>query len=520
MVGQEKGHAVSAPITPNDFRDLIPGPTGSFCEKVVGGLLNRLSRLLYLLVSYMFKEDGTISDEFCADVASACEGVCNGDGTDPGTGTTLAAPINVSASDGLFSDRVRVTWSAVSGATSYDIYRATSSDSATSTVIGNPTTTSFDDTTVEVGTQYWYWVKAKNTTQVSALSSPDSGYATGMIAAPVGLDASQGFDALAEAVFQVRLVWQTVSGTNIFYDVYYSDEDDFSTAGDPVLENLAPYDNSESAFIFPPSGPSNTCHDGGNYIQTAVPIPSAERRKVLYFWVKAKQMSGSAVTAISPESSSATGWAVGDGSTQSPLSDATFSIGTASVTVPAGATRAWLVAFGSGGNGAGGGNLYGGGSGGGGTATYGLIDVVAGEQFTFVFGAAPTRAPRETNGTDGPDLTISYDGDVIATLDGGGGGVYDGGGGGGGGAGGEATVENGYDATIKVGRDGLEADGEEGARSGARHFEPRIAGAHFNDGNFSGDASGGAGGSWARSVPDLATGGISARGAGKIIWYT
>jgi len=39
----------------------------------------------------------------------------------------LSAPTGVSAGDGSYTDKVRVTWSSVSGATSYKVYRATSS---------------------------------------------------------------------------------------------------------------------------------------------------------------------------------------------------------------------------------------------------------------------------------------------------------------------------------------------------------------------------------------------------------
>jgi len=90
-------------------------------------------------------------------------------------GTAPSAPTNVSASDGTYTDKVRITWSASSGATSYDVYRATSSG-GTKTKIGTPSTTLYDDTSASVGTTYYYWVTAKNTWGTSGYSSYNTGY--------------------------------------------------------------------------------------------------------------------------------------------------------------------------------------------------------------------------------------------------------------------------------------------------------------------------------------------------------
>jgi fibronectin type 3 domain-containing protein len=86
------------------------------------------------------------------------------------------APTNVSASDGTYSDKVRVTWSASSGATSYEIWRSTSNSSASATKIGSPTTNSYDDTSALSGRTYYYWVKARNQWGTSGFSSSNSGY--------------------------------------------------------------------------------------------------------------------------------------------------------------------------------------------------------------------------------------------------------------------------------------------------------------------------------------------------------
>ena len=87
------------------------------------------------------------------------------------------APQNVQATDGTYSDRVRITWSPVPGASRYEVHRATSLD-GTYELIGETTATTYDDTAVTVGTTYWYKVRAWNALGYGPFSEPDSGYAS------------------------------------------------------------------------------------------------------------------------------------------------------------------------------------------------------------------------------------------------------------------------------------------------------------------------------------------------------
>lgn len=88
-----------------------------------------------------------------------------------------AAPTGVAASDGAFSNKVQVTWTAVSGATAYEVWRNTSNTSGSATKISTAdvTGTLYDDTTANAGTTYYYWVKAKNAGGTSGFSSSNSG---------------------------------------------------------------------------------------------------------------------------------------------------------------------------------------------------------------------------------------------------------------------------------------------------------------------------------------------------------
>ena len=85
-----------------------------------------------------------------------------------GTVTTVpATPANVTAWCGNM--KVSVWWTAVTGATSYDVYRSTTSGVA-GTLLGSSTTTSYVDTTGTLGTTYYYTVKAVNSIGASVAS--------------------------------------------------------------------------------------------------------------------------------------------------------------------------------------------------------------------------------------------------------------------------------------------------------------------------------------------------------------
>lgn len=110
----------------------------------------------------------------------------NGTGTLPITSDTILLegqvvvpppipPATLSASDGLYTDMIRISWTAVPTATRYELYRATSLAGQKTKIMDGPAAT-FDDTTAILETVHYYWVKACNSGGCSALSSPDTGY--------------------------------------------------------------------------------------------------------------------------------------------------------------------------------------------------------------------------------------------------------------------------------------------------------------------------------------------------------
>lgn len=89
-------------------------------------------------------------------------------------------PANVSATDGTYTDKVRVSWDEVVGDTiQYHIYRSDSELGTYTLIAQNITDLYYDDDTVSPGVTYWYKVKSTATDVYSEYSSADSGYAQG-----------------------------------------------------------------------------------------------------------------------------------------------------------------------------------------------------------------------------------------------------------------------------------------------------------------------------------------------------
>ncbi|MBI3987663.1 MAG: PKD domain-containing protein, partial [Lentisphaerae bacterium] len=123
------------------------------------------------------------------------------------TGYRLAAPmapLNLSATDGAYTDRVRVTWDAATFATGYVLYRHTANNSGSATPIGSGLTgTLYDDTTAVQGTTYYYWIKGTNAAGVGAFSLGDSGYAATLVTLNVQASDGSYFD-------KVRVTWSAL----------------------------------------------------------------------------------------------------------------------------------------------------------------------------------------------------------------------------------------------------------------------------------------------------------------------
>ena len=119
----------------------------------------------------------------------------------------LSAPV-VKIGHSASSGKPMLTWNAVSSATSYKVYRATS-QKGTYSLLGTVTATSYTNTGAKAGTTYYYKVKAVNSAGESAYSNVVSGRAT-VTTLTMGHSASSG---------KPQLTWKAVSGA-ASYKVY------------------------------------------------------------------------------------------------------------------------------------------------------------------------------------------------------------------------------------------------------------------------------------------------------------
>ena len=124
----------------------------------------------------------------------------------------IGVPMGVYATDGTSATGVTVSWFEVAGAEGYKVYRGTTNNPDAAEVVTSGSSVSFDDTTAEPGTLYFYWIVATNAVSESAKSAVETGFRS--IPAPTGVTATTTSGAAA-----VTVSWQPVAGA-VYYRVY------------------------------------------------------------------------------------------------------------------------------------------------------------------------------------------------------------------------------------------------------------------------------------------------------------
>ena len=125
-----------------------------------------------------------------------------------------AAPV-VKLGNSASSGKPMLTWNAVSGATSYKVYRATSQN-GTYSLLGTVTATSYTNTGAKDGVTYYYKVTAVNDSGESAYSNIVSGQNKAVTPKPAALVVKIGHSATSG---KPMLTWNAVSGA-ASYKVY------------------------------------------------------------------------------------------------------------------------------------------------------------------------------------------------------------------------------------------------------------------------------------------------------------
>lgn len=153
---------------------------------------------------------------------AACGGGGGGGG---GGGTPLAPPATptpapatpTAVAVAAGNNQTTITWDAVAGATSYNVYRSTSPGSRGS-LVGSTSTASYSDSTAVNGTTYYYTVTAIN----SAGESPASTQSPAVTPTqPVVIPAAPTGVSAVRSMAQVNVSWSAIAGVSS-YRVYRS----------------------------------------------------------------------------------------------------------------------------------------------------------------------------------------------------------------------------------------------------------------------------------------------------------
>ena len=131
-----------------------------------------------------------------------------------------SAPTGVTAT-AQSSSSISVSWSAVSGATSYKVYYATGSSSGAKVLADTVSVTSFTHNGLTANTTYWYFIVAVNSAGESGYSAAGSATTQSSSGGETAPSAPTGVTATANSSSSISVSWSAVSGATS-YKVYYA----------------------------------------------------------------------------------------------------------------------------------------------------------------------------------------------------------------------------------------------------------------------------------------------------------
>ncbi len=155
-----------------------------------------------------------------------------------------STPSNVNATDGTYTDKVRITWDSVANATSYKVYRCTNSSTDSCSSLGDASSSPHDDTSASPETTYYYRVKASNSSGTSGMSNYDTGYRD--IAPPPPPSTPSNVNATDGAYTdKVRITWDSVSGATS-YKVYRCTDSSTNSCTYLTSDSSSPYNDTRA----------------------------------------------------------------------------------------------------------------------------------------------------------------------------------------------------------------------------------------------------------------------------------
>ncbi len=189
--------------------------------------------------------------------------------------TPPAPPATISASEGVYLDKVRIIWSSAPQATAYHVYRGPNNYNYNQAVLlAVLSGIYYDDTTAVPAENYYYWVRAANAYGVGLFGTNDYGWRGKTPPPPPVPPQPPALVAASDGAFTgyVEIVWSRVSNA-VAYEVWRNTDTNSSLA-------------AKLTYDVP-----------GTVYQDA----SAEAGTVYYYWVKSK--TESMTSAFSPSDS-------------------------------------------------------------------------------------------------------------------------------------------------------------------------------------------------------------------------
>ena len=138
-------------------------------------------------------------------------------------GGAPAAPTNLAATSPS-AGHINLTWTAVSGATSYQVFRGTSAGGEGATAIGTPSTNSYADSGLTDGTKYYYTVKSVNASGTSGISNEANAISGAIVS---------GIDLIVTSV-----TWSPTSptsGTHVVFSCVVKNQGQTATAAGTIV---------------------------------------------------------------------------------------------------------------------------------------------------------------------------------------------------------------------------------------------------------------------------------------------
>ena len=171
------------------------------------------------------------------------------------------------------NQQVLVTWDLSAGATSYIVQRSLDNITYTTlaTVSGSPVATSYVDSAITLGTQYFYKVAASNTDGTSAYTTPQASVPTPTGETSLGqirLSAQQTADRV-NSNFVTMPEWNSFINLAMYelYDLLVTTYEDY------FIATPAQFTTNGSTYVYPLPDGSTTFTNGLNTTTTFTPPP-------------------------------------------------------------------------------------------------------------------------------------------------------------------------------------------------------------------------------------------------------